>query len=160
MWSIALRSPVNYKRLFSGQIWRKQRPPTGEEEVIIVEDYVTAFSTFKSVAPTAQSTTTIVTANAGGSIVITDILLAVKKKNSAVVTLQFTDGTNVEVLYAADVTNGELYLSHTVKGRMQGWKDARLDLVIAGADVDVNCTIVYMQVPNSDLLFADWDALR
>lgn len=160
MWSFVLRNPVNSLRLFSAQVWGEQRrSATGQEEILIVENYVAAFSTFKTVAPTAQGTTIIVTPRPSGSIMVTDILLSVKKKNTAVVTLQFSDGANDEVLYAADVTNGELYLTHTVKGRMQGWKDAKLELVIASADVDVNCTVVYMKLPTA-LEFADWDALR
>ncbi len=159
MWSFALRNPVNSLRLFSSQVWKEQMRPTGKEEVLIVESYLTAFSTFKAVAPTAQGTTVIATPRPGGSIVATDILLAVKKKNLAVVTLRFSDGTNSEVLYLADISNAELYLSHSFKGRAQGWKDARLELVIATADVDVNCSMFYMKLPTA-LDFADWDALR
>ena len=159
MWSFSLRNSLTGHRLFSAQIWKEQHPPTGKEEVMIVEDYVTAFSTFKTVSPTTQGTTIIVTPRASGSIAVTDILLAVKRKNTAVVTLQFSDGVNDEILYLADTSSAELYLAHAVKGRMQGWRNARLELVIATADVDVNCTIVYMKLPTA-LDFADWDALR
>ena len=159
MWSFALRNPVNMRRLFSSQIWKEQTRATGEEEVLIIEDYVTAFSTFKTVFPTVQGTTIIATPRPSGSIVVTDILLAVKRKNAAIVTLQFSDGSNDEIMYLADTSSAELYLAHTVKGRMQGWRDARLELIIATADVDVNCTIVYMKLPTA-LDFTDWDALR
>lgn len=160
MWGVNIRNPFNGHSWFSGQIWTEQTPPTGKEEVLIIEDYVTAFSTFKSVSPTAISTTIVIQPEASGSVAITDILLTAKRKNSAVVSLRFTDGVNTEVLYAADVTNAELYMTHTVKGRMQGWKGARVELVIAGANVDVNCTLVYMKMPVSTLEYTDWDALR
>lgn len=160
MWSFTLRNPVNFKAIFSTDIWRGAKAATGQEEVLIVEDYVTAFSTFKTVQPTTVSTTRIATPKASGTVAVTDILLSIRKKTNAIVTLQFNDGTNQEILYSADVTNEALYLTHTVKGRMQGWKDAYLELIISGANVDTNCTIVYLKLPLSTLDYTDWDALR
>ena len=159
MWSFSLRNPINLKRVYTCQPWAEQKNPLGDEEIFVVEDYVTAFSVWKTVAPTTQSTTIIATPRPGGSIVLTDILMAVKRKNAAIVSLQFTDGSATEILYSADVSAAELYLAHSVKGRMQGWMDARLELVIAGADVDTNVTIAYMKLPTAHS-YADWGALR
>ena len=75
------------------------------------------------------------------------------------VSLVFDDDTNSETLFTALLTNDPIpFGSWSVKGRLQGWRDARLDMVTVGT-VTVFVTVVYMQLPKG-LLFSDWDNLR
>ncbi len=158
MLSVAWRNPLNNERIYSCKPWETYKAPVGTEEILVFEDYVTAFGVFKAVFRVTAGTTTIVTPEPSGSIAITDILISATKVQSSTAELLFDDDTNTETLFKADMTNGELFYSHTVKGRMQGWRDARLDLTtVNGSDVYV--TIGYVRLPNG-LVYSEWNELR
>lgn len=159
MWNFVWRNPENAHRVYTCKPWHEYKPPKGDEEIAVVEDYVTAFSVFKTIAPTTQSTTVIATPKSSGSISVTDILISSRKAANAVLSLNFTDGTKTETVFTTQPGTSEFFMNHSVKGRMQGWRDARLEFIIATQDVVTHVTIVYMQLPTG-LLFTDWDALR
>lgn len=159
MWSFALRNPVSNKRIYSGQPWRAFQKALGDEEILITGDYVTAFSTFQSVTRSTGGTTTVVTPRPNGSIAVIDVLVSATKVNSATVSLVFDDDTDSEILFTASTNNQPVsFGAWPVKGRCQGWRDARLDFVTVNSTVAF-ITVVYMHLPMG-LVFADWDALR
>ena len=159
MWSFAWRNPVNSRRIFTGQPWRAFKQARGNEEILITGDYVTAFSVFQSVTRSTTGTTRVATPRSNGSLAVIDVLVSATKVNSATVSLTFDDGIDSEVLFTASTNNQPIpFGSWPVKGRCQGWKDARLDLVTVNSTI-VFITVVYMHLPEG-LVFADWDALR
>lgn len=159
MWSFALRNPVNFKRIYSCQPWRTFKKALGDEEIFITTDYVTAFSTFQSVTRSTTGTTTVITPRPNGSIAIIDVLVSATKVNAATVSLVFDDDTDSEILFTASTNNQPIpFGSWSVKGRLQGWRDARLDLVTVNSTLAF-VTVVYMHLPTG-LVFGDWDALR
>lgn len=153
-----LVNPKSKERLFSCKPWEEYKAPSGDEEILIVEDYVTAFSTFQSVTRSTGGTTTIVTPRGGGSVSVTDVVVAATKVNNATVSLVFDDDTNSETLFTLPTNNQPVTFAWSVKGRMQGWRDARLDLVTVNSTLAF-VTVTYMLLPDS-LVFAEWDALR
>ena len=159
MWSFALRNPVNLRRVYTGQPWKMFRKARGDEEILITGDYVTAFSTFQSVTRSTGGTTTVVTPRPGGSVAVVDVLVSATKVNSATVSLVFDDDTDSEVLFTASTNNQPItFGAWPVRGRCQGWRDARLDLVTVNSTLAF-MTVVYMHLP-AGLVFADWDSLR
>lgn len=154
----SLHNPKTRERLFSCKPWETYKAPNGNEELLIVEDYVTAFSTFQSVSRSSGGTTTVVTPRGGGSISVTDVMLSATKVNAATASLIFDDGTNSETLFTIALTNDPVTFAWSVKGRLQGWRDARLDFVTVNATVAF-ITVTYMLLPDS-LIFSEWDTLR
>ncbi len=160
MWNFSLRNPVNFDRIYTCKPWLTYKSPQGTEEIFVVEDYVTAFGTFQTNTLTSAGTVTVVTSPLQGSIAVTDIIISAEKAASgAEIELRFTDGTDNQTLIKQDVGNQNLEFSHTVKGRMQGWKDARLDLILTSANTNVFVTVGYVPLPTG-LDFTSWDALR
>ena len=158
MWSVSPKNSKNGHSWHSCKPWEKYKAALGTEEVLITEDYVTAFGVFKAVSLTDAGTIPIVSPKPGGSIAITDILISATKVNASTCEILFDDDVNSETLFLANMTNGELFYSHTVKGRMQGWKDARLDLTtVNGSDVYV--TIGFVHLPDG-LEYSEWNDLR
>ena len=153
-----LVNPTTKERLFSCKPWETYKNPLGTEEILITEDYVTAFSTFRSVTRTTGGTTAVVTPAGGGSIAVTDVMLSATKVQSATVSLVYDDDTRSETLFTIALTNEPVTFSWGIKGRLQGWRDARLDLVTVNSTLAF-VTVVYMQLPEG-LVFGDWDALR
>lgn len=154
----SLHNPLTKERLFSSKPWKVYKSPKGDEEIPLFEDYVTAFSTFQSVTRSTGGTTTIVTPRGGGSINVVDIMVSATKVNAATVSLVFDDDTDSEILFTISTNNQPVTLSWGVKGRMQGWRDARLDLVTVNSTLAF-VTVVYMKLPDG-LIFSEWDDLR
>ena len=126
--------------------------------ILVVETAARAHAVWNSVSVTAASTTIITQPISGGSIIITDIVLSAKKKAASTVLVQFTDGSNTEVLIAPDIINAPVNLSWSPQGLIQGWLDARLELV-TDATFDATLTVGYIRVLKSDT-FAVWDGNR
>ena len=159
MWSFTWRNPENFKRLYSCQPWKEFKKALGDEEVLVTTDYTVAFSTFQSVTRSTGGTTTVVTPRGNGSIAVVDVMLSATKVNAATVSLIFDDDTDSETLFTASTNNQPItFGSWPVRGRCQGWRDARLDLVTVNSTLAF-MTVVYMHLP-AGLVFADWDALR
>jgi len=158
MWNFSPTNALRNLAWYSCQPWLKYVAPAGDEEVQIVEDYVTAFGTFKAVSLTSAGTVNITTPEPGGSIAITDLLISATKVNGSTVEIRFTDDTQTETMFLGDVTNGEMFYSHTVKGRIQGWRDARIDMITVNG-TDAYVTLGYMRLPFG-LVYSEWNALR
>ena len=131
---------------------------TGGRKVPIVTTPGVAFGTFKAVTRTTAGTTEIVAPDPGGSIIITWVAASGEKQAGSAVTIRFTDGTNNVDLMVIDQVDAPPNLAIAFSSRVQGWQDARVDLITSGAG-DATVSIGYVKIPVS-IPFAEWDALR
>jgi len=113
---------------------------------------------WRAATRTTAGTTTIVPLKPGFAIVITDILISGEKQASSDVTIQFTDGTNTEVVVVADQADAVPTLVANLQAWFRGWKDARIELITSGAG-DATATIGYIFEKNPQT-YAEWDAER
>ena len=113
---------------------------------------------FKAVTSTTQTTTEIVAPLAGGSIVLTDLIISSNKAANGILTLRFTDGSNTIniAVFPVDIA---IVMPIALVGLFRGWEDARLEMVTTVATFDATVTAGYMKAPDG-LPFAEWDALR
>ena len=130
----------------------------GEITALITANPFQAHGVFKAVSRVTAGTTNIITPDPSGSVLLTDIMISATKVQSSTAELLFDDDTNSETLFKADMTNGEMFYSHAVVGRMQGWRNARLDLTtVNGSDVYV--TVGYVKLEKG-LVYSEWNSLR
>ena len=146
------------KQLHVDDYWATRRSNPGDQTVLIVTNPAAVHGTFKSATRTTAGTTTLVTPNANGSLLITDILISGEKQTGSSAEVRFTDGTNVETVFLASQVDAPPSFAHSFHGRLQGWRDARIDFITSGAG-DATLLVCYTKVPEG-LLFAEWDALR
>jgi len=131
----------------------------GDDTLIIDTNYFQAHGVFRTNDITTQTTTTVVTPDSGGSIIITDVIIGAKKVNNATLDLQFTDGVDTVLIYSPDINTDPVNFSWSPQGRIQGWRNAQLDIVTATANPDASVLVGFVKIPNG-LLFAEWDSLR
>lgn len=158
MLRVVLSDPTEKRAIHFEDTLQETRRLTGEEVFLVTTDVETAHGVFQNVTTSGAGTTTVITPNDAGSLLLTDLILSTDKVNSGTVTLQMTDDTNTITLFQAIVTDAPAVLSMPINGRIQGWKDARIDLVIVN-NVDVSVTLGYVKMP-SGLPFTEWDELR
>ncbi len=116
------------------------------------------FGTFKSATRTTAGTTEITAPDPGGSIIVTWIVVSGEKQAGSDVTVRFTDSTNnVDIIVASQV-DAPPNLAIGLPSRVQGWQDARIDMITSGAG-DATVSIGYIKIP-AGIPFAEWDALR
>jgi len=110
---------------------------------------------------TQVTKTAIATPVDGGSIEITDFFFMANKVASGTVVITFEDGTNTETLATLLLTNEAVRMNHQVQGRMQGWRDAILYYIVAGANSTGAITIGYVKhsKKNSEA-YSVWDGRR
>lgn len=113
---------------------------------------------FKSSTRSSAGTTTVTSPDQGGSIILTDLIISTDKVNGATITVQFTDGTNTVSIFDGVATDAPINLALSFGGRWQGWRDARIDMVTAGA-LNATVAIGYYKYKDS-LVYAEWDSLR
>jgi hypothetical protein len=88
-------------------------------------------------------------------------MITFEKKGSAVVTMNFHDGTNTITIFKGTVTDAPINFSSNFKGLWQGWQGAHIDVVISGADAIGNISIGYVLHPvKGSLTYSEWSALR
>lgn len=121
-------------------------------EALCVINYKQAHGLWKCVTWTNGTVvkTTIVAPREGGSIEITDLIIATDKVQNAVVTLAFEDGTNTETLIVGDTTDAPLQIAHAVGGRFQSWRNAILKYTITGGNSTGTIIIGYIFHPSSN----------
>ena len=126
--------------------------------MLVTDTPARAHGRWNAVSVTGASTTIVAQALTGGSLIITDIVLLAKKKTASTVLVQFTDGSNTEVIMAPDIVNNPVNIAWSPAGLVRGWKDARIELV-TDATFDCTLTIVYIKLLSGEP-FAVWDADR
>lgn len=146
------------KTLATEDFWRGPHEIERDERVLMVVDPSSAHSTFRAVTGASSGTVTLVTPKDSGSIIVSDIVLSGDRVNGGQVAIRFTDGTNTINIFVADVTDAPVTLAIPFEGRVQGWKDARIDVVVTG-NVTYSVMATFMKVPDG-LPFSEWDELR
>ena len=134
-----------------------ESPKTGLPTLVVLSPGL-AHGRFKAATRTVAGTTTIVTPEPGGSIILTDLLISSQKFSLGAVKVQFTDGTDTVVIFDIDVTDAPVAVALPFNGRWEGWQDAQVDMVTT-LDPAATVSIGYIHI-SSSLTFAEWDALR
>lgn len=129
------------------------------KRIFVIADHQHAVGVFKAKTRETAGTTIIAQPVAGGSISLHDILISAEKKQSGELTLQFTDGTNTEAVFAPIVTDAPVNIGMPIKGKWRGWKDARVEMVTAGATFKATITLGYAKLADG-LEFSEWDGAR
>ena len=133
----------------------------GVGRVLLVTTIPKEYGFFKTAAYTVQGTVEQVTPKGGESIEITDLIINFEKKNTAVVTINFHDGTNTAPLIKATLTDAPINMASNFVGRWQGWADAHIDVVISGADSIGTVAIGYVKHPKADSVsYSEWASRR
>ena len=145
--------------ILSGEGLHTHQPFDGDH-LLVVSNYHEEHGAFKATSVTTQAQTPIIVTEPdnGGAIIITSMLISGRKKNLAVMTVDFTDGTNTEEVFQAELTNEAVNLAAQMVG-WKGWVGARLELTLTGADTPVTVTMGYTKIPKGDD-FTTWNAKR
>jgi len=149
---------VHSRELHTEDYWSLRHANLGDQVVLVSATPPAVHGTFKSATRASAGTTTITSPTANGSLLITDILISGEKANSATTEVRFTDGSNNVTLFLTQQVDFAANLGVGFQGRVQGWKDARIDMITTGTQ-DVTVLVCYTKVPEG-LPFAEWDALR
>jgi len=155
---IAQIDPKTGRAIHIEDFWSLRHANIGDQSVLVAASPQSVHGTFKSATRATAGTTTITTPTANGSLLITDILISGEKANAATTEVRFTDGTNTVTLFLTQQVDFAANLGVAFQGRVQGWRDARIDMITAGTQ-DVTVLVCYTKVPEG-LPFAEWDALR
>ena len=132
---------------------------TGDGTHLIVGTPFLAHGVFNSEVLAGAGTTVVAIPPAGGSLIITDVVISAKKVVGTSIDLRFSDGVTTEVLISPDTVNQSTNFSWVPVGRIQGWRDACVDVVTVGASFEGTVTVGYVKVRKS-LDYIDWDGLR
>lgn len=140
------------------EYWSLRHSNIGDQHVLVTTPPAAVHGTFKSATRTGAGTTQLVTPNANGSLLVTDILISGEKQAGSSTEIRFTDGSQTVTIFLASAVDAPPSFAHTFHGRLQGWRDARIDMVTVGSG-DATVLVCYTKVPEG-LLYAEWDALR
>ena len=115
---------------------------------------------WKNTTHTGSTTTQLIVPPARHAIAVTDYKVGCGKKVSHTVTLQFTDGTQIETFSDDLATDGPVSVVNNLTGQLRGWRDARVDFVtdtVEPTTVVVHYIFIGPEVADD---FAVWDARR
>lgn len=157
MLKVRLFNRIN-KEILSSDFFARFTGFRSKSNVLAVTDFVGSQGRFQSQTRTTAGTTTVLTPIGGGSIILTDLLISGEKQAGSTVEVRFTDGTNNATIFLASQVDAPPNFSHPFRGRFQGWKDARIDMITSGAG-DATVTLGYVKAPEG-IPFAEWNALR
>jgi hypothetical protein len=134
--------------------------PTGEELELTTNTHAMVKGMFYSASRSAAGTTTIVTPKLSAGLSVTDLVMEQDKAANAVLTVQFTDGTNTVPLMVLHTIDAPLTIAIPFAGRIIGWRDARIDMVTVG-DANANVLIGFYRIPHEFALpYSEWLAER
>ena len=133
----------------------------GAHTHLIIEDHSRVATHFKHAGTTSAATTVIVQPASGEAVVVTDLVLSQEKVSSGALTVQYTDGTDTEILFKGSSVQAPIALAIPYEGRVRGWRDARVEMISAGTNVETDVSVHYYRLKGEGVLsFADWDAER
>lgn len=132
-------------------------PGTGEPVQIIMTP-AQAHGHFKTATLTSANTAIIVQPRPGLSLWVTDVLITGEKQAGSDCIVQFTDGSNTEIIAQAFQVTVPPNLAGNLQTYFRGWKDARVEMVTSGA-ADAVVTIGYIHSLDSPS-FSEWDQER
>lgn len=154
MWAIQIVGSLN-------KVYQQFKTYWGE--ALHVLNYRQVHGVWKSVGWSSETVvkTAIVTPSEGGSIELTDLIIATDKTTNATVVITFEDGTNTETLITGDTTNDSLVLSLSVAGRLQAWKNASLNYTVAGGNSTGSIIVGYVRREPADTEdYSVWNSRR
>jgi hypothetical protein len=93
-----------------------------EQKILVISNPQKIHGLFKSVTLGAVATTRLATPKGNGYIELTDLIIATEKKAAAVLTVQFNDGTNQEVILTAYLADAPVQLAIAFAGGWSGWQ--------------------------------------
>jgi hypothetical protein len=132
-------------------------PATGEVSLLTTDDF-RLYGRFTTVNyNSAQAATQIVTPIAGGSLILTDLIVNARAVNGRSVQVILSDGTFSETLFDADIT-APVSFGIAFGGRWRGWENASLR-VTTDTTRELSIAVGYIKTPDG-LAYAEWDALR
>ena len=153
-----LVSPETRKTLQTENFWTGPHPIRPDEEVLITTTPMLAHSQFNSVSASTAGTVTLTEAPADGSIILADIVISTEKRNGGSVTIQWNDGIRQILIFRAICTDAPVNQSISFNGRVQGWRDASLEVVTVSTTVNtVFCSYAKYR---DGLPFDEWDSYR
>ena len=132
--------------------------PYGHGSMLAVTNFHEAHGSFRATQSTTAQTVIVAEPGVGGAIAISSLLISAHKSNGNSITVQFTDGTNTEIVFAQLLTNLDISVPIAITHGWRGWRDARLELITTGVD-QVNITVGYSKLEKG-MPFDAWDAIR
>lgn len=153
-----LVDPVDRTALKTEHFWRGPHQLDEAAKLLLITEPYRSHGVFKTLVFTGAGTTALVTPNDNGSLILTDLIITGDKVNNGSIEVKFINGTHEDTLIKPVVTDAPVALNIPFSGRFQGWKDARIDVVITGA-VSGSVVIGYIKAPRG-LPYNEWDALR
>lgn len=130
------------------------------KKTLITQTHAQVAGVFKSKTLNAAGTIIVAEPVSEGCVVLTDLILTSDKTNGSTITVRFTDGTNTIPIVVADITDAPCNIATSFAGYWRGWRNARLELLIAGG-VNPTATLAvgYFKLHHS-MLYDEWDSLR
>jgi len=130
--------------------------------VLVAESLKTLDAHWKSGINDAAETITVVEAKPNQSIMLTDIIITSSKKvASSTVTIQFSDGTNTEVLMVMEGASAPIEFPHAFQGGLKGWKEADFQVVTDQAAMYVVTLVGYVHLSTAATKgYGAWNAER
>ena len=115
---------------------------------------------FKSIIIAGATTETVVSPYGDDAIALTDIITSMEKKNLALVTLKFSDGTSTEIIFRATLSDLPFNIGIPLAGRWEGWSGASIKLTNSLALVG-SISIGYYHIPKDKTLdYGEWNEMR
>ncbi len=132
-----------------------------QSQHLVIEQHARTHSFFKSVTFTDAGTSTLITPDSAHAIVLTDFIISAEKVAAGKVTVRFTDGSNTEDIMTAHTVDGPVNLAFSPQGRWKGWRDARIDVIAVGSNIDGTVSIGYYFLTAAESIkYDDWNQLR
>ena len=129
-----------------------------EHRMLSITDEASAHGHFVS-ATYSNETATLLSSVTNGSLLITDLIVSSRKKVGGIVTIRFTDGTNIVPIMDIAADN-PIQIAHAFKGRVRGWRNANIEVIVSDA-FNATVYIGYIRLAKgSTLSFNSWDAQR
>ncbi len=130
--------------------------------VLVVESLARLEVHWQTAVITGSTTTTIIEAKPGESVMLTDLIITSTKKVANLdIIVQFDDGTNTIIMLDIEGATAPVNFSHAFSGGVKGWKNASLEVVTDQAVINVTVMIGYLHISKDlTLTYDQWDAAR
>ncbi len=129
-----------------------------DEPVLVLMTPAQAHGLFKAATLTSANTSIIVQPRPGLSVIVTDIIVSGEKQAASDITVQFTDGSDTEIMVVIDQVDSSPNMPINLNSYFHGWKDARVEMITSGAG-DATVTIGYIH-SKSEKTYSEWNAER
>ena len=156
--SSAIVDIIDNTAIAVSRYWANSKGINPDARVLLTANPLSVHGTFKAVEITGAATHQLVIPNDEGSIILAGLTIAGDRINSGSIEVQWTDGVDSSIIFKPTTTDAPVNLSMQFSSRLQGWNNARIDIIVTGA-ISGSVMANYVKVPGG-LPFAEWDALR